>query len=121
MNDKPIEVLLYPATGDKKPERRTLEPVPTFGLLKAMQDLVDGFIAGVPYPGNKDLLIVGDIDGKFKNKPLNRAFLVDGHIQDYVFGDFFVCRQDGEDTVSLTEEDIEWLLNEYTARRNLMG
>lgn len=26
MNDKPIEVLLYPATGDKKPERRTLEP-----------------------------------------------------------------------------------------------
>ena len=68
MNDKPIEVLFYPATGDKKPERRTLEPVPTFGLLKPMQELVDGFIEVIPHPGN------------------------------------------GEDIVSLTEEDIEFLL-----------
>lgn len=121
MNDKPIEVLLYPATGDKKPERRTLEPVPTFGLLKAMQDLVDGFIEVIPHPGNKDLLIVCDEEGKMKDKPYNRPVLVDGHVRDFIFGDFFVCRQDGEDMVSLTEEDIEWLLNEYTARRNLIG
>lgn len=102
MNDKPIEVLFYPATGDKKPVRKTLE--------KAMQEAVDGFIAVIPHPGRKGLLIVCDEEGKMKNKVYNRPVLVDGHVTNFIFGDFFVCRDAGEEMVSLTEEDIEFLM-----------
>ena len=110
MNDKPIEVLFYPATGDKTPVRKTLAPVPILGMLGAMQKLVDGFIEVIPHPGNKDLLIVCDEEGKMKDKVYNRPVLVDGHVTSFIFGDFFVCRNAGEEMVSLTEEDIEFLM-----------
>ena len=115
MKDKPIWVLLYPANVPKKPVYRLLAPAPEGGMLKTMQNVVDGYIEVIPHPDNEELLIVCDEEGKMKDKPFNRPLYVDGERKDVICGDFFICREDGEDMVSLTEEDIEWLLNEDTA------
>ena len=50
-----------------------------------------------------------DEDGKIDHRPANRV-IYGGN--DYIAGDFIVCRADGPDMVSLTDEDIEKLMRE---------
>ena len=115
MKNEPIWVLFYPADIPKTPVKRLLAPDPESGLLKTMQNTVDGFIEVIPHPDNAELLIVCDEEGKMKDKPFNRPVYVDGIRMNVICGDFFICRNDGVDMVSLTEEDIDWLLNEDVA------
>lgn len=115
MKNESIGVLFYPANDPKAPVKRLLDPDPEGGLLKTMQTMVDGCIGVIRHPDNEKLLIVCDEEGKMKDKDFNRPICVDGEQKDVICGDFFICREDGEDMVSLTEEDVDWLLNEDTA------
>ena len=118
MKNEAIEVLFYPVNPDEQPSRRLLAPDPEGGLLKTMQNVVGGFIEVIPHPDKEELLIVLDEEGKMKSKGYNRPLRFKGSVHDYIAGEFFICRKDGEDMVSLTEEDIEWLLNEDVEKRN---
>ena len=115
MKNEPIGVLFYPANDPKTPVKRLLAPDPEGGLLKTMQTIVDGYIEVIRHPDNGDLLIVMDEEGKMKGKNPTRAIYVDGILKDYICGSFFICRKDGEEMTSLTEEDFEWLMNEDRA------
>ena len=121
MKDEPIWVLFYPANDPKAPVHMLLAPAPEGGLLKTMQTVVGGYIEVIRHPDNEKLLIVCDEEGKMKDKDFNRPICVDGEQKDVICGDFFICREDGEDMVSLTEEDFDWLLIEDTALRSLNG
>ena len=110
--EKPIEVLFYPACIPKTPVRKTLVPDPDFGMLKTMQNTVDGYIEIIPHPIYPELRIVCNEEGKMLNLNWNRNLFIDGVVKDAIFGDFFICRRNYEGTrlVSLTEEDFEFLM-----------
>ena len=74
-----------------------------------MQGLVCGYIEVLDHERFEGLVYVFDKDCKIDSKPVNRV-VYGGN--DYIAGDFFVCRADGPDMVSLTDEDIEKLMKE---------
>lgn len=67
--------------------------------LHEMQDIVGGWIEAVPY---QDVIIVCNEEGKLLGLPINRKF----GDYDVLVGTFFICRADGEDFGSLTDEQI---------------
>ena len=79
------------------------------GILKSMQGLVCGYIEVLDHERFEGLIYVMDEDGKIDHRPANRV-IYGGN--DYIAGDFFVCRADGPDMVSLTDKDIEKLMRE---------
>ena len=97
-----MRVMFYPV--GRPPEVREID-----GSLKSMQGLVCGYIEVLDHERFEGLVYVFDEDGKIDRRPANRV-IYGGN--DYIAGDFFVCRADGPDMVSLTEEDIEKLLRE---------
>lgn len=50
MKNEPIWVLYYPANVPKVPVQRLLAPAPEGGMLKTMQNVVDGYIEVIPHP-----------------------------------------------------------------------
>lgn len=73
--------------------------------LKAMQDLVHGYIEN--YQVNDKICIVCNEDGWNLGMPVNRLVMSkDGNILQAIRGDFIVCADGGEDYVSLTDEQI---------------
>ena len=97
-----MRVMFYPV--GRPPEVREID-----GSLKSMQGLVCGYIEVLDHERFEGLVYVFDEDGKIDRRPANRV-IYGGN--DYIAGDFFICRADGPDMVSLTEEDIEKLLRE---------
>ena len=97
-----MRVMFYPV--GRPPEVREID-----GSLKSMQGLVCGYIEVLDHERFEGLVYVFDEDGKIDHRPANRV-IYGGN--DYIAGDFFVCRADGPDMVSLTDEDIEKLLKD---------
>ena len=97
-----MRVMFYPV--GRPPEVREID-----GSLKSMQGLVCGYIEVLDHERFEGLVYVFDEDCKIDSKPVNRV-VYGGN--DYIAGDFFICRADGPDMVSLTEEDIEKLMRE---------
>jgi len=94
-SSKRIKVISIPVGSDPL----VVEIAPT---LKAMQDLVGGFIEMVPLDGGIEL--VCDEEGKLKGKPLHLR-LFDG--RDFVAGDCFLVRHDDEgEAASVTPADV---------------
>lgn len=97
-----MRVMFYPV--GRPPEVREID-----GSLKSMQGLVCGYIEVLDHERFEGLVYVFDEDCKIDSRPVNRV-IYGGN--DYIAGDFFVCRADGPDMVSLTDDDIEKLLKE---------
>ena len=81
--------------------------------LENMQKLVGGLIQ-VIYPFEDDACLVCNDEGKIKRLPLNRALIDEnGDIYDIIAGTFFICRQDGENLVGLTDEQAKFYMQEF--------
>lgn len=78
--------------------------------LESMQKIVDGYIEAI-YPYQDPVALVCNEEGKLNHLPLNRALYDEenGQLLDVIAGTFFICGAppDGEDFVSLTEDQIE--------------
>lgn len=90
-----------------EPERRP-EEMEIDGSLRAMQDIVGGFIQPI-YLDDSVALVCND-EGKLMNLPANRGLRNrDGQIYDIVCGTFFLCGAptDSDHFTSLTPEQIK--------------
>ena len=75
--------------------------------LENMQKLVGGLIQ-VIYPFEDDACLVCNDEGKINGLPLDRALTNEnGDVYDIIAGTFFICRQDGENLVGLTNEQMK--------------
>lgn len=83
----------------KSPEVREIE-----GTLKEMQKIVGGYIEAIYLPDG--LVMVCDEEGKVKDKTDNFRFG-----WDYIVGDVFFVGVGEEDFVSLTETQVDIILN----------
>lgn len=75
------------------------------GSLRSMQTLVGGYIQTVTYA--KDLVLICNEEGRLQNLPGNR--IVSGQL---IVGDFFICSFNADELVSLSEKQIDELLEE---------
>lgn len=83
--------------------------------LEAMQHAVGGYIEAVhPFQDDPSITLICNEEGKLRGLPRNRFVMrrLDDDLVavDLICGDFFFCRQDGEELVGLTEEQITQLL-----------
>ena len=79
------------------------------GSLKAMQEIVGGYIQAI-YPFDDSVALVANDEGKLMNLPANRGLRdKNGQIYDIVCGTFFLCgaKVDCDHFISLTPEQIE--------------
>lgn len=79
------------------------------GSLKAMQEIVGGYIQPV-YPWREEVALVCNEEGKMNGIALNRPLYDDrGQLVDIIAGTFFICSApiDSESFQSLTDEQIE--------------
>ena len=75
------------------------------GELHEMQEIVGGYIECVRF-GIKNILIVCNEEGKLQN--LKPNFMFNG---DVIVGDVFFCSDGEEEFESLSEEQIEFVMN----------
>lgn len=80
----------------KEPEVRELKEI----SLKAMQEIVEGYIEVIGF--DRDTLLVINEEGKLRNLPLN--FQIRHHT---IVGTVFICGKQGEDMIGLTESQIK--------------
>lgn len=74
-----------------------------------LQKIVGGYIEIIPVNPAKNLIMIDNEDGKIDQLPMN--FPLQGHFgYDFVCGDVLLSKQEGPDLVSLTDEDIEYIL-----------
>lgn len=73
--------------------------------LEAMQELVDGPIEVINITDK--ILLVCNEEGKMRGLPPSAFIIRNQEVQDIIAGNFFLCREDGEDMVSIQESDIE--------------
>ena len=98
--------ILYKAPGE--PLRSMVIP----NELGVMQQLVDGYIEPITLPDK--LIVICNEEGKLNGLELNRAlFDEQGNIYDVIAGLFLVCGVDGDEFVSLTQEQQEKYLAMY--------
>ena len=89
---------------ERRPEVREIND-----SLKAMQDIVGGYIQAI-YPFDAPVALVCNDEGKLMNLPANRALRnKDGQMYDIVFGTFFLCGTptDSDHFTSLAPEQVE--------------
>ncbi len=80
--------------------------------LKAMQQAVGGDIEAV-YPFDDGVTLICNEEGKLMGlQPCRGLFDSEGHLQDILVGNFFLCGEDGENFASLSPAQIET----YTAK-----
>lgn len=72
--------------------------------LDAMQKFVDGDIETINIT-DKILLVCND-EGKMRGLPPSAFIIKHQQMQDIIMGKFFLCREDGENMVSIQETDI---------------
>lgn len=80
--------------------------------LENMKNIVDGYIECFPVFG--DILCVCNEEGKLNGLPVN--FLFKG---DIIVGDVFFCAEGAEDFESLNDEQIELIMNLFSAIENV--
>ncbi len=84
--------------------------------LKDLQKIVGGYIETFPASpdGRGPVVGVCDEEGKFKDYKASRVIRnSDGRIIDVIMGTFFIVRIEGEEFVSLRDEDIEKFMKIY--------
>ena len=88
--------------------------------LEEFQRLVGGYIECVPvqeYEDGRELVLVGDEEGKLKNKPINFPLVYNGALYDFMVGDVLACMSmDGEFVGS--QQDVDDIM-EYLENENL--
>ena len=72
--------------------------------LDAWQQFVGGGIQAVPIAEN--LMLICNEDGKLINLDRRCVWLQDGIVVDIIFGDCFVCRQEGEEGAAIKDSDV---------------
>lgn len=84
--------------------------------LHTLQQIVGGYIEVRPYvAGSK---IICNEEGKLLGLPLNRLYRIYYSaefpaVMDYICGDFLIVGVDGEEFCSLTDEQIEIIMEEF--------
>lgn len=73
--------------------------------LDAMQEFVNGPIEVINITDK--ILLVCNEEGKMRGLPPSAFIIRNQKAQDIIVGKFFLCREDGEDMVSIHESDIE--------------
>lgn len=73
--------------------------------LDAMQKFVDGDIEVINITDK--ILLVCNEEGKLRGLPPAAFIVRNQEAKDIIVGNFFLCREDGEDMVSIQESDIE--------------
>ena len=79
------------------------------GSLKAMQEIVGGYIQAI-YPWMEEVALVCNEEGKINGMALNRPLFDDrGQLVDIIAGTFFICSApvDSDTFQSLTDAQIE--------------
>lgn len=85
--------------------------------LEILQSLVGGCIECLDLRGCKNVpyLLICNEEGKLNGSPQNRPVYQDGYVDtverigkasDIIYGDFFICKDAGEDFDGLDEKDI---------------
>ena len=78
------------------------------GSLESMQEVVGGYIE-VLHPWKSRICLVCNEEGKIRRLKPNRRIFYDGGVKDIIFGTFFFCRAAGEELISLTEGEAEYV------------
>ncbi len=88
-------------------EEPTMQEIPN--TLKGMQSFVGGYIEVLHV--TDELVLVCNEEGKIDELPPNRTvYTQDTHqYRDCIAGDFFICRENGDEFTDALEEDIEKL------------
>lgn len=73
--------------------------------LEAMREIVDGNIEVINI--TDEILLVCNEEGKMRGLPPAAFIVRNQQAQDVIVGNFFLCREDGENMVSIQESDIE--------------
>lgn len=79
---------------------------------KSLSAIVGGMIECVEPFGN-DIVITVNEEGKILGLPLNRALVENGKVLDIYAGTMVVLRADGEQLVSLTDEQVAFILQRF--------
>lgn len=87
---------------------KTARPAEIGGNLHDLQKAVGGIIQ-ILFPWEDPVALVCNDEGKLLGLPLNRA------LEDYdiIAGTFFICGVQGEDLVSLTEQQMQKYRNQF--------
>lgn len=97
MNDTPMTVARYT-------EQHQPFPVRIDGSLEAMQKLVGGYIEYVALPNG--LALICNEEGLLHELTMHHAVVLDDGRYMPISGDFFVCRSEDADLVSIKGEDF---------------
>lgn len=83
--------------------------------LKTYQKIVDGYIEFCPLPGvaQKNIIAYCNSDGKYLDLPLNRAIFQGTKVTDIVCGNIVLTGRKGEDSVSLSNDQVEFIMNRF--------
>ena len=83
------------------------------GTLKAMQNLVGGYIQAI-YPFREEAALICNEEGRLLGLPMNRGLRDEkGNLYDIICGTFFICGVSGEDFVSLTDVQLQQYAEVY--------
>lgn len=74
--------------------------------LGELQDVVDGYIEVVPFHNTPYLLVCNE-EGKLNDLEANRLV---PELKAVIYGDFFICKNAGEDFAGLTDEEVKEIL-----------
>lgn len=81
--------------------------------LEAKQKFVGGLIQSICIDAERRLDIVCNDEGKIMGLPMNRAWVMDGKVVDFIAGEAFICRHCEDEFCSVLEEDKEIILNMF--------
>lgn len=85
------------------------------GSLESMQKVVGGYIECLN-PWRSKVTLVCNEEGKIRGLQLNREITYGYGAKDIIFGTFFFCRREGEELVSLTEGEAEYIQKSFSGR-----
>lgn len=78
--------------------------------LESLQEFVDGYIEVLPL-GDTEYLCICNEEGKNLRLAPNREIIHHGRVQDVIFGDFLVCKSNGDEFAGLTDSDLKTVSN----------
>lgn len=111
---KKIQVIAF----EKEKNRTTMKLKEIQHDLESIHQEVGGYFEvtmAVPDgdPDGVGLLMILNEEGKFKKLPPTIAYVKDGSVIDFVAGNAFITRRDGEDFGSVTEDDFRYIQTRY--------
>lgn len=82
--------------------------------LEAKQKFVGGTIQGICIDKERKLDIVCNDDGKLLGLPINRGWILNNELVDFIAGEAFICRHDkAGNYCSIREEDLEFIFSMF--------